>query len=342
LRKSPKCSLEMGLNLDRIFDALSPVTAGQGQTAYSVGRIARNPGYLVGRDTNNKACLLVAVADEPGQRHAPIRLENLEVEFEVRSRVTETNKSSESIFTVIRCRSDQAEVIHYFFSVAETIIRILGAKPTRPGITSAVAHLARIFQQLLSPPLRPVTGLFGELLLMRQCGNPVRAMTYWRLQNASRFDFTAGDLRLDVKTTTSRARTHTFSYDQCNPPAGTVAVLASLFVERTATGLALGELIDEIESSIAGRTELVLKLRETVAATLGASLSTAMKIRFDEKLAISSLRFFDLRSIPAIRFTLPPGVSDVHFHSDLSSSPEADIDALIDKAPALEDLIPKP
>ncbi len=268
-----------------------------------------------------------------------MRLEHLEVDFEVRSRITEESRSAEGTFTVLRCRTVDGEIIRYFFSIAEALIQTLGAKPTKAAVGEAVVQFVRIFQRLIAPPLRPALGLVGELFLIQQCRNPIKALTSWRVQGSSRFDFTAGDLRLDVKAASGRARIHTFSYDQCNPPAGTSAFLASLFVEITATGSSLRELVEKIEAVVSGRPELVIKLYETVAATLGTGLQEVMKVRFDDKLAASSLRFFDLRLVPAIRNALPPGVSDLHFRSDLSNSPEASIAALTNREPAIEDFL---
>jgi hypothetical protein len=330
----------MGLKLYRIFESLSPTRLGPDQLVYSVGRIPLFSGYLVGRDNGNKACLLIAVDRQLGSRHGPIRLEQLEVEFQLRSRITEASRSAEGTFTVIRCRSDNAEIIRYFFSIAEAIIQILGVQPTRSAIGAAVTQFAKIFQRLIAPPQRSVVGLFGELFLIRQSRNPIKAVTSWRVQDTSRYDFTAGNLRLDVKTASGRARIHAFSYDQCNPPAGTSAFVASLFVEATATGVSLRDLAEHIEAVVSGRTELVVKLYETIAATLGNGMQEGLKARFDENLAVSSVRFFDLRSVPAIRYALPPGVSDLHFRSDLSTLSEVSIADLVDAEPAIEDFLP--
>jgi hypothetical protein len=53
-------------------------------------------------------------------------------------------------------------------------------------------------------------------------------MRAWRIDDRGRFDFSDGDVRLEVKTASSRIHAHSFSYEQCNPPAGTIAVVASL------------------------------------------------------------------------------------------------------------------
>src|SRR5207302_791122 len=129
--------------------------------------------------------------------------------------------------------------------------------------------------------------------------------------DTARFDFSDGDVRLDVKATSGRLRTHTFSYEQCNPPPGTIAVVASLLIEQAAGGMPLQTIIDEIGTRIAAHPDLLLKLHEVAAGTLGASLNEALALRFDIKLAQSSLRFFSLEAVPAIRGPLPAGISDV-------------------------------
>jgi hypothetical protein len=245
------------------------------------------------------------------------------------------------MFTVVRCRSVDPEIIRYFLSVAETLLRILGPTPTRAAVSDAITRLAHIFQRLQSPATRPVNGLFGELFLIRQSRNPFRALAAWRTQDMSRFDFNAGSVRLDVKAAGGRQRIHTFSYDQCNPPSGTTALAVSLFVEQTAGGVSLRQVVREIETLVVTNFELVLKLHDTVADTLGRSLKEALSVRFDRRLAASSLQFYDLRSIPAVRNEPPPGVSDIHFRSDLSGAPRADIRRLLDRDPSLADFLPE-
>ena len=270
----------------------------------------------------------------------PIRLESLEVVFDVPSVVKSATKITEGTFTVVRCRSNEAEIVRYFLSVGETLLRILGSNPSRTVISGAINRLAHIFQRMQSPATRSVNGLFGELFLIRQSQNPFRALAAWRTQDTSRFDFNEGSVRIDVKTAAGRQRIHTFSYDQCNPPSGTTAVAASLFVEQVAGGISLREIVREIEELVATNTELVLKLHETVAETLGRSLHEALNVRFDHRLSASSLQFYDLRSIPAVRDEPPPGVCDIHFRSDLTSAPQADMRRLLEREPSLADFLP--
>ena len=177
---------------------------------------------------------------------------------------------------------------------------MIGDKPARREVASAVHRLVDIFQKTQKPPVRTVTGLFGELFLISRSTNPVKALTAWRVENTARFDFVDGDVRLDMKTTSGRVRAHIFSYEQCNPPAGTVAVVGSMFVERASGGITLRSLIDDISAKVASYNDLVFKLHEGTAATLGMSLNEAMAMAFDEKLA--DRRCASLISPPCLLF----------------------------------------
>ncbi len=333
----------MGLGLAEAFESIDPPPSEDPKKLiYAVVPIPGTTSYFVGKDTEALPCLLAATVDTPGRLQAPIRLESLDVQFDLPCYVRkESTVEQQGTFTVIRCRSHDLETVKYFLSVCETILRIVGDKPTRASLSSAVQRLAAIFQKLQRPPTRSIDGLFGELYVLWRSANPVRALNAWRMDEAARFDFSDGDVRIDVKATSRRSRVHTFSYDQCNPPPGSLAIVASLFVERAANGMTLRSLLSEIERMVSAQADLVFKLHEVAVGTLGASLNESLIQRFDVRLADSSLSLFDLRDVPAIRGPLPVGVSDVHFRSDLSPLRALSIQALIDRDPVFWDLLPR-
>jgi hypothetical protein len=323
------------------FAAVPPLPAGDpDRPLYAVLPVPGHASYFIGKDGDGHACLLVATTDRLARLQPPIRLESLDVQFELHCHLRKDKEPQrEGIFTVIRCRSPDRETVRYFLSVCETILRIGGDQPAAREIAAAINRLAAIFQKMQKPPSRSVNGLFGELYLLWRSANPVRAVIAWRGDDTARFDFSDGDIRLDVKTASGRLRVHTFSYDQCNPPPGTIAVVASLLVERAFGGVALRSIIDEIAVRIGAHADLVFKLHEVVSATLGASLAEALSTRFDIKLADSSLRFFDMADVPAIRGSIPAGVSDIHFRSDLSAVAAVSAQTLIDRDPIFWDLL---
>lgn len=328
--------------LFEIFEALAAPPADQsGTPVFAVRPVALYQSYFVGKDSLGKACLLVRTSDASGRAPPPIRLESLDAQFELGCRITDARgDTQDGRFTVARCRSAEPETIRYFLSVCHIIMRHMGDTPSRTALASSVQRLASIFQSIRRPPVRSLNGLFGELFLIARCRSPARALAAWRIDDRARFDFSAGDIRLEVKTCAGRLRQHSFSFDQCNPPPGTVAVLASLMIERVPGGLALSDLIAMIEDRIADDEDLLLKLHDVVASTLGTSLAISLDVPFDQRLAESSLRYFDLRTIPAIREQPPANVSDVRFASDLSGSTPLDATALADHDPLFWDLLP--
>lgn len=327
-----------------IFEGIdAPFAEPSDRPLYAVMPVPGHVSYFVGKDRESLACLLVSTGDRTRRPHPPIRLESLDAQFELHCHLKKSGEpEQEGTFTVIRCRENDSKTTRYFLSVCETILRMLGDNPTRAHIATAVNRLAAIFQKIRQPPARPLNGLFGELYLLWRSGNAVRALTSWRVDENARFDFADGDVRVDVKATGGRGRIHSFSYEQCNPPSGTIAVVASLHAEQAAGGMFLRTLMEQIEARVSAHADLVLKLHETVAATLGASLNDALSRRFDMRLAESSLQFFSLEDVPAIRGVLPSGVSDVHFRSDLSTLAPLSVEALIDRDPVFWDLLPRP
>lgn len=325
-----------------IFKGICPPSAEpSGRPLYAVMAVPGHSSYFVGKDRESLACLLVSTTDQAGRPHPPIRLESLDAQFDLRCYLkTADEPGREGTFTVIRCRDHASDTTRYFLSVCDSLVRMLGDQPTRALIATAVNRLAAIFQKIRRSPARPLSGLFGELYLLLRSGNTDTALAAWRANENAKFDFSDGDVRLDVKVASGRNRVHTFSYEQCNPSAGTVAVVASLHAEQAAGGSSLYSIVHQIEDRVSANVDLVLKLHETVAATLGASLNDGLSRRFDMRLAESSLRFFSLEDVPAIRGSLPIGVSDVHFRSDLSTLRSVSIEELIDRDPTFWDLLP--
>lgn len=333
-----------GGGLFAVYESIAaPADGAADSPLYAVRPVPGSQSYFVGKDALSHACLLIVTSDHAGRKPPPIRLESLDAQFELRCQIRESAGSDqqEGHFTVIRCRSLDRETIRYFLSVCRIITRLLGEAPSRGAIASAVQRLASIFQSIRRAPVRSLNGLFGELYLISRSGVPARAVAAWRIDEMARFDFSTGDIRLEVKTSATRSRAHTFSYDQCNPPPGTMAVVASLLVERIPRGLTLADLMTAVEDRISSEDDLVLKLHDVVASTLGTSLSESLDIGFDARLAESSLRYYEISTIPALHEPLPPGVSDVRFTSDLSAAAPVSIAFLIDRDPLFWDLLPR-
>lgn len=309
---------------------------------FAVLPLPNNGGVFVGKDENGFACLLVQTTGAPRNHHPPIRLKNLDVRFSIFCYVDYCKSGWEKKkFTVIRCLRPDRETIHYFFSICETLVGIIGVNPNQNELASAVNQLAAIFRKLDKMPTGKVIGILGELLIIWQSSDPIQTISSWRVQDSARYDFSDGNFHLEVKAAAGSTRKHNFSYDQCNPQAGTLVLVASLFTERSPKGVTLAGLIVQIEERLNGDSDSLFKLHDTIATTLGSALPEALGFVFDLERSISSVRFFNVLDIPALREPLPFGIYQVRFTSDLSIPPPAPIKELSRDFPSIWNFLPK-
>jgi hypothetical protein len=294
------------------------------------------PAYYVGRDDSGCAALLIRTTGASSR--VPLLLAGIEARFSVACRIEERDREvrTENL-TVVSCRSPNREVERYFLTTMEFLASTLGPNPTVAAVAEMVDRMVDLFQRLTKPPKKNIVGLVGELLVIWAAADPAAAVRAWRMDQDERYDFAAGALRIDAKAPTTDRRAHEVSFEQANPPAGTLGVLASFIVQPSGGGFTLSELLSDIEARIQVH-DLILKLRTVVADTLGRDIQTALSWSFDLARAISSARVYDVSKIPAIKPPLPEGVSGVRFLVDLSSCRQlgrARIDALASHERAL-------
>ncbi|HET8984857.1 MAG TPA: PD-(D/E)XK motif protein, partial [Trueperaceae bacterium] len=306
----------MGVSFAELLARLSPADVG----TFRVHPIPGAREHYVGRSATGQPCVLLG--SSAGRLHAPVRLAAIEVRFCVACRINPLDGDArEEVLTVVTCTSEEAQVQGYFLHVCETIVRILGPALSQASVVNVVQRLIDLFQRLTRQSSRSVFGLIGELQILACSRDAPMAARAWRSEDAERFDFAIGDARLDVKASGERVRIHFLSAEQCRPPPGTIGILASLFVESSGGGMSLQELVREVERRLASHGDLVLKVEEVVAETLGEALPTALGMRFAERLARASLQLYDLAVVPAVRDGIPAEVTQVRFRSDLSRTP---------------------
>ena len=94
--------------------------------------------------------------------------------------------------------------------------------------------------------------------------------------------------------------------------------MASVLVERSGGGTSLEELLAAIRRRLGAHPDLVLRVEQVVATTLGSTLRAGLRERFDLELARNSVAFFDIAQIPSIAGPIPREVTDIRFRSDLT------------------------
>ena len=330
----------MRLNLAKLLARVDvPTSAPKEEIQYHVTPVAHFRHHYFGRTNSGSPCLLLYAKDSVPK--APIRLTAIEVIFSIPCNITisDGRKRTENL-TAITCTASDRLIQEYFAEVCETILQIVGVSPSLHEVVEAVRRLVDLFQKLSSPSRRSVIGLFGELFVIHSAKSPQLAVQAWRSRTDDRYDFSINDVRLEVKSTSTHERSHEFSLEQCTPPPNTIGVLVSLFVEASGGGVSLLDLVNNIKEQLGGDPELLLKLQKTLAEGLGENAAFALSLRFDANLAKSSLRLYELDSVPAIRGNLPAEVSKVRFRSDLTNISISDKSTIKTRNVTLAELLP--
>ncbi len=276
--------------------------------------------HRIARAASGGPVLLVSVRPSDSAPPPPLVLEHLTVQHDVVCRVVAPDGAEETgTFTVVRCTSP--ELGEHFLRVLHPIVEAVGPGPTRRDAAGAVRRLAELFQALQAPPRQSAQALFAELLVIALSLDPVALARAWHVEPEDRFDFNNGAERVEVKSTSGETRRHHFSLEQVRPEADVRVLVVSARVVRAAGGLSLGTLLDRVRSLLAGDVDLLLRVDHVVAQSLGGSLRRALRERFDEEVARSSLLFLRAEDVPAVSPSLPPNVSGVQFVADLEGCP---------------------
>ncbi len=314
------------LDLVALFDSLHPPSAATSEVArFSAHPVPEHEQHRIAKDTLGAPSLLVAIADLSGDvRPNPILLENLSVQHDVRCHIYPIGGAPEDgSFTVIRCVGADRDLHVYFLRAISAVVSSLGARPTRQDVAHAVDKFVELFRAMANPPRKSIQGLWAELFLIARSSDPAMLITAWHLTPEDRFDFSHESQRIEVKSASGRRRHHHFALEQLHPPAGTSLLIASLFVERSAAGISVAELVDRIRTRVGSVPNHLMQLDRVVGLTLGDRWRSAFDEKFDLGSAEESLAFFEPSIVPSVNPDLPPGVSEVRFKSDLTGKPTA-------------------
>lgn len=308
----------MSALLEELFDSLVlPLEQPTGRSL-SAAPIPGYENYRLAKDSSGSPCLLLrhAAAAIPT---SPIRLQNLIVSYGVPCLITRPDsQQEEGTFTIVKCSNVDPSLFPHFLRILSPIIVTLGATPTAAAVRRAISGLVDLFQSLTMPAKKSVQGLWAELFVIRNSGNPIEVAGAWHGAPDEHVDFVSGRHRIEVKSSSTRTRVHHFSMLQLTPPAQARLVVASVFVENIGGGVSLGQLTEEIRTMLTSDPGLLARFDAVFYATLGASWTEAMEERFDSELASESLQFIDSVHVPKIDGSIPSAVRDVRFTSDIS------------------------
>lgn len=170
--------------------------------------------------------------------------------------------------------------------------------------------------------IEKVKGLFGELLVLCKFDLSDKSINAWHSDPNSKFDYSTGNLRIEVKTTSGAQRVHDFSQGQVPGPAGVDTLIASVLLQVVENGgLSLSEFLLQLSHKLAiDKFERVLSISSDY---LGSNPLSVRAPSVDILGSIANIEFFNADEVPYP--VAPPETSDLHWKSNLAGLEPAPI-----------------
>lgn len=285
-------------------------------------RVISLPGKLHKLGMSEEGFPKFFVVTSDNNKMQNLNAELLSVEYNVLCNIIEEDKVyDDQHFTIITLRSENDQLQKMFVDVVMMMLESLPIKPSNISLASKIESLISIFAKLKRSPVHKLQGLWAELLLIDQSRNPVVVARSWHSSPSSKYDFNIGGDKIEVKSTQSENRVHSFSLDQLNPSSNSRLLVASVIVRESAQsskGLSVFDLYDRIIQRITD-CEIRMHIYDVLSETLGSDFYNAQNKYFDYVEACDRLALFDYIDIPKIRKEdVPEHVSDVHFSSNIT------------------------
>jgi len=307
------------MNLVELYDSLA-IPEDDSQRIFNGILIPGYPNFRIAIDIDGNPVLLLSIASR--LRSVSIknfRLKYLQVLQNIECKISEDGNESYKTFTVLTFMTSDRRMREYFLRVAESFIKVLGVSPTQIVVVETINKFVEVFRQLSDIPKKTVQGLWSELFFVDNCKDPKILLNYWHTIPEEKFDFNAGCEKVEVKSSASFQRVHTFSAEQLYPSEDAQILIVSIFVRPSNVGLSVQDIIDRISVRISDEPDLINKLLCIVGQSLGHSLEEAVHLRFDQAIAKDSLQFYHQKDIHKIeKIDIPKEVFEVHYKSDLS------------------------
>jgi len=272
--------------------------------------------HRIAKDRKGSPAILISTKSNGSRFKADQHLYNLSIQYQLQCVIEDDIQNNPEQFTVISFSGIDEALTLYFFKICSLFLHSIPAYPTLKEVQVVTNGFIELFRTLQEPPRKQIQGLWGELLLIHLVSNKQELVRAWHAYPEERYDFGLDGLRIEVKSSSNRRRSHHFTAAQLNPPKGVQLYIVSIFVEPSVSGKTISELMFEIESSLVD-TDLVAKLRRVAYATLGSQVMHIDTIRFDFEVAYDSVQVFESSKVPKIEL-IPQQLSELRFVSDLS------------------------
>jgi len=205
----------------------------------------------------------------------------------------------------------------HFFTLTVPFLRTLGSNPSPVQVAATIDSIVQLFRALTQPPRNSIQGLWAELYLITQARDRKAMVTAWHATPDERYDFAAGNQRIEVKCALGRERRHHFSLEQLTPAQGGGVYVASVCTEPSGGGTSIADFLNALRPQLKNDAPLLLRLESMVSNTLGRTFVEGLSTSFDLELADQTLSYYPVDSIPRPLGPMPFEVTNVHFVANI-------------------------
>lgn len=304
----------------KIFQELKQLSTVQ-TDSFNIASLPAVKYHKIGISQNGQPMFFIKCDDSVRTRSLDINLEFISVQYNQTCILFSNGKKkiAEGNYTVISLKTDSIDLQEYFLEVVFIVVKKLSSTPKLKDLIVEVEKLVNLFSKFSKPPTKTIQGLWAELLVVEQSGNPDYLIYAWHNSADAKFDFNDGIDKIEVKSTAKSRRVHSFSIEQLNPNKNSNLLIVSVFAVETGIGKNIFDLIENIINKIKDHN-LVFRINDILAQTLGKDFEKAFEVFFDYQLALDSLQFYDNQTIPSIDINYVPNtVTNVRFDCDLTN-----------------------
>lgn len=216
-----------------------------------------------------------------------------------------------SSFSILRDTSATADA---FAQAIQSLVEFLGVDPAGVDLINILEAWLVVLSTPSAPTDAAMVGFWGELLAIKCAADPISAVSMWQWRDAAPIDFSLGATQLEVKTSSSGSRVHSFSVTQTREGVLRGASILSIVTAWSPAGLGLLELVRQVTNLVQSEDAAVKTVAAAVARRVGLLLGPGDCL-LDEAQAIAS---FQVVGFPVLQdLVAVPGLIEGRFRVDL-------------------------
>jgi hypothetical protein len=306
------------LSVFKIFQDLKNESPRNGDS-FAIATLPTIKTHKLGISLNGQPNYFIKCDEKTKPKSLDTNLEFISVQYNRQCQlINKKGEIEEGIYTIISLKSDSDYLQEYFVKIVFVLIKNLSEKPLLTDLKIEIEKLIILFTKFSKPALKTIQGLWAELLIIEQSKNPDYLITSWHNSISDKYDFNDGNDKIEVKSTSKSRRIHNFSLEQLTPNTKSKLIVCSILTIETGKGTNIFDLVNVIESKIKDQN-LIYRINEIVASTLGNDFEKAFEIFFDYKFSVDSIQHYESVDIPTINIsTIPSNIMNVRFDCDLT------------------------